>query len=171
MAADRFASIAVANTFLPTGDTSPGEAFLKWREYSQSTPDFNPGDLIPRACAREVSESVSKAYDAPFPDERYKAGARAFPMLVPARPDDPASAPNRAAWKGLLAYQRPFLTCFGDSDPITAGADRIFQAQVPGANGQPHFTVEKAGHFLQEDAGETIAERIAAWLAAQPPRN
>ena len=161
---DRFASIAVANTFLPTGDTPPGEAFFKWREYSQTSPEFSPGSLIPAACSREVSDPVRRAYDAPFPDESYKAGARAFPMLVPVTPDDPASVANRAAWQGLLSYQRPFLTCFSDSDPITAGADRIFQARIPGAAGQAHFTVKNAGHFLQEDAGQEIAERVSAWL-------
>ena len=163
----RFASITVANTFLPTGDHLPSEAFLKWREYSQTIPRFNTGNIISAACTRGLDDRDRAAYDAPYPDESYKAGARAFPMLVPIKPDDPASTANRVAWKGLLTYERPFLTCFSDSDPVTAGADRIFQGQVPGASGQPHFIVENAGHFLQEDAGEEIAGRVAIWLADQ----
>ena len=165
---DRFASIAVANTFLPTGDHAPGEAFLNWREFSQNTPSLNIANIISAACARGIDDQDRAAYDAPYPDESYKAGARAFPILVPITADDPASAANRAAWQGLLAYQRPFLTCFSDSDPITAGADQIFQSKIPGAQGQPHFTVTNAGHFLQEDAGEEIATRVANWLDGLP---
>lgn len=163
---DRFASIAAANTFLPTGDQPPGKAFLQWREYSQNAPEFNSGGIVAAACSRGVSKAVQAAYDAPFPSDRYKAGARAFPMLVPVTPDDPASEANRNAWRGLLSYQRPFLTCFSDNDPITAGADQIFQAKIPGAHGQPHFTVGNAGHFLQEDAGEELATGLVKWLGS-----
>jgi haloalkane dehalogenase len=104
------------------------------------------------------------AYEAPFPDERYKAGARVFPSLVPIQPDDPASAPNRRAWEGLMRYERPFLTVFGDSDPITRGADRFLQAAIPGARDRKHATIAQAGHFLQEDDSQALAVALLDFL-------
>ncbi len=97
------------------------------------------------------------AYDAPFPDESYKAGARRFPMLVPVSPDDPAAAANRAAWAVLQQWEKPFLTAFADGDPIFRGVDAVLQRAIPGAREQPHTTIENAGHFLQEDRGERLA--------------
>ena len=163
---DRFDRVVVANGFLPTGDAAPGEAFLRWREYSQTTPDFHVGGIIKGGCRTELSEDVIAAYDAPFPDDSYKAGARKFPVLVPISPDDPASAPNKAAWTVLEKWEKPALTAFSDQDPITRGADRAFQARVPGTKGQPHTTIEGGGHFLQEDKGEELANVIVEWLAA-----
>lgn len=163
---DRFARVVACNTFLPTGDREAQPAFYAWREYAQTVPELPVGAIVGRGCARGVSPEVIAAYDAPFPDERYKAGARQFPALVPVRPDDPASADNRAAWERLRAYTRPFLTVFGDSDPITRGADRALQKAIPGAAGQPHATIERGGHFLQEDAGPELARAVAAFVAA-----
>jgi haloalkane dehalogenase len=158
---DRFARVVAANTFLPTGDQSPGEAFFRWRAFSQEVPVFPAGKIVKGACARDLAPELIAAYDAPFPDERYKAGARQFPMLVPATPDDPAAEANRRAWASLRAWSRPFLTAFGDSDPVTRGADALLQALIPGAAGQPHVTLARAGHFLQEDAGEELGEIVA----------
>ena len=109
---------------------------------------------------------VAAAYDAPFPDDTYKAGARVFPMLVPTSPDDPAAAANRAAWNVLERWGKPLLTLFSDSDPITAGGDRVFRERVPGAAGQPHMTIEGAAHFLQEDKGPEIAALLADFVLA-----
>ncbi len=164
---DRFARVVASNTFLPTGDQRPPDAFFAWQQFSQTTPEFPIGMIITRASARPVAPEVVAAYDAPFPDERYKAGARAFPMLVPSRPDDPASDANRAAWKVLEKFDRPFLTAFGDSDPITRGGDRVLQARIPGAAGQAHTTLAKTGHFCQEDAGEELAAIVATFTAAR----
>jgi haloalkane dehalogenase len=164
---DRFDRVVVANGFLPTGDAAPGEAFLRWREYSQTTPNFHVGGIIKGGCRTELSEDVIAAYDAPFPDDSYKAGARKFPVLVPISPDDPASAPNKAAWTVLEKWEKPALTAFSDQDPITRGADRAFQARVPGTKGQPHTTIEGGGHFLQEDKGEELANVIVEWLATR----
>jgi haloalkane dehalogenase len=161
----RFARVVASNTFLPTGDRPPPPAFLSWRAFSQTVPEFPVGKIVAGGCARPVAPEVIAAYEAPFPDERYKAGARQFPALVPASPDDPASAANRAVWERLRAYARPFLTVFGDSDPITRGADRILQSEIPGAAGQPHATIARGGHFIQEDAGEELAEIVAAFIA------
>ncbi len=161
----RFARILVANTFLPTGGEPVPEAFFRWREFSQTTSDFHAGGIVKGGCQRPLAPEVVAAYDAPFPDDRHKAGARQFPMLVPVTPDDPGAAANRSAWEVLGRWDKPFLTAFSDRDAITRGADLIFQAAVPGARGQPHTTIEGAGHFLQEDAGEELAEVIVRWLA------
>lgn len=161
---ERFSRIVAANTFLPTGDQPPGEAFLRWQRFSQEAPELPVGRIVNGGCISELPADVIAAYDAPFPDERYKAGARAFPLLVPTRPDDPASEPNRKAWQVLERWEKPFLTAFSDSDPITRGADAVFQARVPGARGQPHVTIEGAGHFLQEDKGEALAQAIVDFV-------
>jgi haloalkane dehalogenase len=162
---DRFARIVVANTFLPTGREPVPPAFFRWREYSQTTPDFHVGGIVKGGCQRELTSEVIAGYDAPFPDDRYKAGARQFPLLVPVAPDDPAAEANRAAWEVLRRWEKPFLTAFSGQDPITRGGDLFFQAAVPGARGQPHATIGGAGHFLQEDAGEELARLLVDFLA------
>ncbi len=164
----RFDRVVVANTFLPTGDLEMPKAFHRWREFSQTTPNFEVGSIVARGCVRPVAPEVIAAYDAPFPDDSYKAGARKFPMLVPATPDDPESAPNRAAWEVLSRCHQPFLTAFSDQDPITRGGDGVFQGLVPGAAGQRHTTITNAGHFLQEDAGPELAKVVVDFIAATP---
>ncbi len=161
---ERFARIVAANTFLPTGDIPPGKAFLRWQRFSQETPVFHAGGIVKGACVTELPPEVLAAYDAPFPDETYKAGARQFPLLVPTSPDDPASVPNRKAWEVLRRWEKPFLTVFSDSDPITRGGDSFFQEAVPGTKGQPHTTLVGAGHFLQEDKGPEMAEVIVSFM-------
>ena len=163
---DRFARVVAANTFLPTGDRDPGDAFRAWQRFSQETPTFDVGAIVNGGCTSDLSPEVVAAYDAPFPDDSYKAGVRQFPLLVPSRPDDPASEANRAAWDSLRSWTKPFLTAFSDHDPITAGADRVLRADIPGCQGQPHTTITNAGHFLQEDAGEELAGVVAAFVAA-----
>jgi haloalkane dehalogenase len=160
---DRFARVVTANTFLPTGDTPPGEAFSNWQRFSQTVEEFPVGFIVNTGCTSDLSSEVIAAYDAPFPDERYKAGARQFPMLVPTRPDDPASVANRAAWDVLRTFTRPWLTAFSDHDPITRGGDRAFQREIPGCAGQPHTTIADGGHFLQEDRGVDLAQVVAAF--------
>ncbi|MGE0102055.1 MAG: haloalkane dehalogenase [Blastocatellales bacterium] len=162
---DRFARIVAANTFLPTGDQKPSEGFLRWQQYSQTVENFHVGGIIKGGCATELSPEVIEAYNAPFPDDSYKAGARQFPVLVPTRPDDPASEPNRKAWEVLKQWQKPFLTAFSDQDPVTAGADRILQKLIPGCAGQPHTTIAGGGHFLQEDKGEELARVVVDFIS------
>jgi haloalkane dehalogenase len=160
----RFARVVSANTGLPTGDTPISDAFLKWRKFSIEVPDFNVGTIIAKFCKNPLPENVAAAYNAPFPDDTYKAGARIFPSLVPISPDDPASPANRKAWEVLSIYDKPFLTAFSDGDPITGGGERIFQKRVPGAKGQPHTTIKGGGHFLQEDCGEELAEVVVDFI-------
>jgi haloalkane dehalogenase len=164
----RIARIVAANTGLPTGDHPMTEAFMRWRAYSQSVPVFHAGGIVKGACVKDLSAEVIAAYDAPFPDESYKAGARAFPVLVPVSPDDSASEPNRRAWQVLMKWTKPFLTAFSDGDPVTRGGDRVFQTKVPGAQGLPHATVTGAGHFLQEDKGEELAAIVVDFIARTP---
>jgi haloalkane dehalogenase len=158
---ERFARVVAANTFLPTGDTKTTDAFLAWRTFSQEVDVFPVGDIVNFGCTTELPHEVIAAYDAPFPDEEMKAGARQFPLLVPTSPDDPESAANRAAWTVLERFTKPFLCAFGDSDPITAGADRALRARIPGCADQPHTTIAGGGHFLQEDRGPELARVVA----------
>jgi haloalkane dehalogenase len=111
-----------------------------------------------------VSDEVIAAYDAPFPDESFKAGARQFPMLVPTSPDDPSSAPNRRAWESLERWTKPFHTAFSDSDPITRGADRMLRERIPGARDAAHVTIAGGGHFLQEDKGEELGDAVVRFV-------
>jgi haloalkane dehalogenase len=164
---ERFDRVVAANTGMPTGDRPMGEAFLRWQRYSQTTPNFHAGGIVKGGCVSELSPEVVAAYDAPFPDDRYKAGARQFPLLVPTSPDDPATVPNRKAWEVLARWEKPFLTAFSDSDPIMQGGDRVFQKVIPGAKGQPHTTIVGAGHFLQEDKGEELAQVVVDFMAGR----
>lgn len=163
---ERFARIVAANTFLPTGDRPPGEAFLRWQQFSQTSPAFDIGRIVQTATVTELPPDVVAAYDAPFPDDSYKAGTRQFPAIVPTAPNDPAAPANRKAWESLRRWEKPFLTAFSDSDPIMHGGERIFQREVLGAQGQPHTIITGAGHFLQEDKGEELAAIVNKFIAA-----
>jgi haloalkane dehalogenase len=163
---DRFARVVAANTFLPTGDRDPGDAFRNWQRFSQETEVFDSGVIVAMGTTTDLPPEVVAAYNAPFPEDRYTAGARQFPLLVPTSPDDPASGPNRAAWEVLERWDKPFLCAFSDRDPITARADQPFVHKVPGASGQPHTTIEGGGHFLQEDRGPELAEVVHRFITA-----
>ena len=165
---DRFRRAVAANTGLPTGDKPMGDAFEAWRRFSQETPELPVGRIVAGGCVSQLSEQAVAAYDAPFPDESFKAGARQFPLLVPNRPDDPASGANRRAWDALRAFNKPFLCAFSDSDPITRGADSPFLAEVPGTKDQPHTTIAGGGHFLQEDRGPELADVIVDFINGTP---
>jgi len=158
---ERFDRVVAANTGLPTGERPLGEAFERWRDFSQRVEELPVGFIVNTGTTTDLTEDVIAAYDAPFPDETYKEGARQFPTLVPNSPDDPASGDNLAAWTSLERFEKPFLCAFSDSDPITRGADEPFRSLVPGAADQPHTTIEGAGHFLQEDRGEELARVVA----------
>jgi haloalkane dehalogenase len=161
---ERFGRVVVANSGLPTGDQGLTDAFNAWQRYSQETPEMPIGAIVAGGCTSALSPDVIAAYDAPFPDESYKEGARQFPVLVPTRPDDPAADANRRAWEVLSRWDKPFLTAFSDGDPITAGGDAIFRRTVPGAAGQEHTTIKGAGHFLQEDRGAELGRVVADFV-------
>lgn len=153
-----FSGVIAANTMLPTGDHKPPQAFLDWQKYSQETDNFDIGNIIQRATQNDLIDEVVAAYNAPYPEEQYKAGARKFPLLVPVRPDDPESENNRQAWACLKQFNKPFITAFSDHDPVTAGGDKIFHKLIPGCKGQAHTTMVNGGHFLQEDCATALAE-------------
>ena len=161
---DRFARVVAANTFLPTGDSAPGEAFANWLKFSQEVEVFPTGTIVNFGCTTDLGPDVVAGYDAPFPDQTYCEGARQFPTLVPISPDDPAAEANRAAWRVLEAFDKPFLTAFSDGDPITAGSDHVLQARIPGARGQAHTTIAGGGHFLQEDRGPELAAVVVDFV-------
>lgn len=160
---ERFARIVVANGFLPTARQGVPRAFRVWRAFAAYSPIFPIGRIVASGCVTKPSREIVAAYDAPFPSRAFKAGARVFPSLVPTTEDDPAVPANRAAWDVLGRWQKPFLTLFGKNDPILGRADAPLQEHVPGAKGQPHERFW-GGHFVQEDRGDYLAERIVAWM-------
>lgn len=163
---DRYARVAIGNGGLPTGHGPASEAFLAWQRYSQETEHFPVGRIVDGGCTTSLPPEVVAAYDAPFPDDSYKAAVRIFPTLVPTSSEDPATPDQEAAWRVLERFDKPFLLCFSDSDPITRGGDAPFLAKVPGARGQAHTTIEGGGHFLQEDRGPELAGVLADFIAA-----
>ncbi len=166
-APERFDRIAVGNGGLPTGTEPIPRAFHLWRAFSRYSPVFPIGRIVATGCAKGLSPEARRAYDAPFPSGRHKAGARAFPSLVPVSPDNPERAANEAAWEVLANWHKPFLTLFSNRDPITRGVWRLFQDRVPGARGQPHRKIEGGGHFLQEDCGPEVAQALAAFVRGE----
>ncbi len=163
---ERFARVAIGNGGLPTGDEPVSEAFMAWQHFSQTTPELHIGNIVSGGCVERLSPEVVAAYDAPFPDESFKEGARQFPNLVPTSPDDPAHDANVAVWQVLAEWTKPFLCCYSDGDAITRGADRKFLAVVPGTRGQAHVTIVGGGHFLQEEKGRELAAVLGAFVAS-----
>jgi haloalkane dehalogenase len=159
---ERFAGLVVANTGLPAG-TGLSEGFEAWLNFSQRTPELPVGWIVNGGSLRSLSDAEVAAYDAPFPDETYKEGARQFPTLVPITPQHASVAENRAAWTVLERFERPVVTAFSDGDAVTRGGEAAFQARMPGAAGQPHVTLG-GGHFLQEDSPAEIVEVIDALI-------
>ncbi|HEV3226632.1 MAG TPA: haloalkane dehalogenase [Acidimicrobiales bacterium] len=162
---DRFARVVIGNGGMPTGDRAPNEAFLAWQNFAKTSDDFPIGGIVSGGCANRLSADVVAGYDAPFPDDTFKAGARAFPSLVPTSRDDPEHDANVKAWEVLSAFDKPFLCAFSDRDPITKGGERQFIGRVAGTEGQAHTTIEGAGHFLQEDKGPELGAVIADFIA------
>jgi len=165
---DRFTRIAIANTGLPLADREPSAAFRAWQKFSQEVPVFDVGKLVNGGCATQLSADAIAAYDAPFPDETYKAGARIFPSLYPDGEDHPSNIANMKAWQVLGQWTKPFITAFSDGDPITGGGHKVFQRDIPGAAGQPHTTIVGGGHFLQEDKGDEFAAVVNQFIASNP---
>lgn len=140
-------------------DTSGIPGFLYWRKFCAESPDLEIGDIF-GAISAAMLDDMRHAYNAPFPDQSYMAGARQFPSLVPVFHDEPEVEENKAAWEVLRKFDKPFMLAFADSDPVTAGGDKIFLAEVPGCQGVAHRTIENAGHFLQQDQPEQCVQAI-----------
>ncbi len=158
---DRFAAVVAANTGLPTGDVAMPDVWWRFRRAVERADVLDVGRLVAAGCVHPMDDAVRAAYDAPFPDESFKAGPRVMPTLVPTAPDDPATDANRAAWRELADFERPFVVAFSDGDPITGAMAPVLSRTVTGARGRTHPVLEDAGHFLQEDAGEQLGGVVA----------
>ena len=156
---ERFAVVVAANTLLPNFELPPlgiadwpGDGIAAWAASTRDLSDMPIGQI--------VSPANAAPYDAPFPDPAFKSGPLEFPALIPVRPDMPGIAENRRAWAVLDRFEGPFLTAFSDGDPFTKAWEDVFHHRVPGARGQPHVEIGSAGHFLQEEQGEALAEAV-----------
>ncbi len=158
----RFSKLFIVNGFLPTAQSPTPPAFRIWRAFAKYSPWLPAGRLVDSGTVSALSPAIRAGYDAPFPDKRFQAGARAFPQLVPTSPEDPAVPANRAAWEVLGHWDKPVLCVFGTRDPILGKADRPLISHIPGAQGQPHARIS-ASHFIQEDAGPELARRLLDW--------
>lgn len=168
---DRFSRLVIMNTGLPTGDRQPGPGFLQWRQFVEHTGrEMQVDRLIELSAVKkdQLTPEILQAYEAPYPDERFKASIATFPLLVPMNLDDPFAAKLRETRDLLGQWEKPVLVMFSDSDPVTAGGDRFFRKTIPGAKDQPEIVIEGAGHFLQEDSGEEIAQHIVEFIARSP---
>ncbi len=184
VAPERFARVVATNTILHTADPALAgrldwadhgidggrvvlqEALVDYVVGTQRMPRIVPSAFVDAATSSTLAKGVLAAYDAPFPDEAYAAGPRQLPILVPLTRNDPGAAIGRRTWSVLGGWTKPFLTAFSDGDPSTRGWAAVFQAKVPGAAGQPHTTIEGAGHFVQEDRGPQLAGVIAGFIEA-----
>ena len=165
---DRFRAVLAANTGLPDGRRRLPDAWWRFRDFVVRSEELPVGFIVASGCADGLAPEVQAAYDAPFPDESYKAGARAFPDLIPQDEDNPATPDNQRAWEVLSTLDTPLLCAFSDGDPVTAGGERMLMGKIPGATGQPHVTIEGGGHFLQEDRGPELARVLVGWLPLLP---
>ena len=160
----RFARVVAANTGLPDGNHDMPAVWHQFKDAVANAPTLDVGRFVTSGCRKPLDPAVVAAYDAPFPDESFKAGPRAMPQLIPIRPDDPGAIANQKAWEVLSALDTPFLCAFSDGDPITGAMAGILPKLIPGAAGQPHTTIRDAGHFLQEDAGEELGRVVADFV-------
>ena len=158
---ERFAGVALSNGGLPEGQAAP-RAFAIWRAFSRYSPVFPIGKIVKAGTKRALSAAEIAAYDAPFPTRASKVAARVYPGFVPLG-DNVAVPDQKHAWAVLEGFDKPFLCCFSDGDPITRGGDALFTARVPGTRGVAHRTLN-GGHFIQEDdpAGFVTAIRDVA---------
>lgn len=161
---ERFASVVAANTGVPTGQTPVSEDLRKWPEMARQMKVFPVGQMVSMGCTGGLTEAEIAAYDAPFPDESYKAAAKSFPALIPITPDNPAVPDMLRAWELLDRFDKPLLCAFSDMDPFNKGGNKALEKRVPGAQGQAHTTITGGGHFLQEDRGTELADVVIAFL-------
>jgi haloalkane dehalogenase len=162
--ADRVGRLVIMNTGLFTGRVSKG--FMAWRDFAERNPDLQIGFIVDGGTTSELPEEVKAAYEAPFPNAESKAGAAAFPLLVPISDDQPGADTMRSVMDELSRWDKPALVLFSDSDPVFPypRSGQVFCDLIPTAGEQER--VEGAAHFLQEDRGEEIGERVLQLLTA-----
>jgi haloalkane dehalogenase len=161
---DRVSRMVVMDTGLFTGEQPMSDAWKAFRDFVERTEDLPVGFLVKGATARGMSDEVQAAYEAPFPTPDSKAGARAFPLMLPTSPDMPGAAAGKRVLDALRTDTRPKLHLWADSDPIIPF--KVGERFAEAINADPPEKIENASHFLQEDAGELIGRRVAEWLSA-----
>ncbi|MFT5919525.1 MAG: haloalkane dehalogenase [Granulosicoccus sp.] len=159
-----FKRLVILNTSLPTGNRSMPLPFKLWQLFSQYWPTLPVGRILQWGTHKKMDKEVVAAYKAPFPKERYKAGARMFPKLVPSSSKSGGVHEMKRAREVLSKWDKPAFVMFSDRDPIMKGGDKFFRKLIPTAKDQPEVTIRRAGHFLQEDKGEDIAQHIADFM-------
>jgi haloalkane dehalogenase len=172
---DRFDGVVAANTALfdpVVAAAMPADAiaeaagpFLGWFEYSQNVEELLASEVVGgdsplNQTRHRLTPGEAAAYDAPFPDESYRAGPRQFPCIVPLDDADPPASMLLDAWAGLEQFTKPFVTAFADHEDVTRFFEPLFQQRIPGAADQDHVTVTNAGHFLQEHGPAELVELI-----------
>lgn len=162
--AERVARLVILDTGLFTGHQRMSDAWTAFRDFVARTEDLPIGMLVRGGCKHDPGDAVIAAYEAPFPSAAAKAGARAFPLLIPGAPDAPGAQAGAATLAALQADARPRLILWADSDPIIPLETGRRFAQALG--GEVDHVIADAGHFLQEDAGPAIGETIAGWLTS-----
>jgi len=159
---DRIERMVILDTGLFTGRQKMTEAWIRFHDFVERTEDVPVGMLVRGACHTDPGDEVIAAYDAPFPGAEYKAGARAFPLILPTRPDAPGAEAGQRVQTALGEDERPKLVLWADSDPIlTLETGRRFAAAL---GTEVHHVIPDASHFLQEDEGARIGGLIADWL-------
>ncbi|MFC6835569.1 haloalkane dehalogenase [Halomarina ordinaria] len=161
---ERFARLVAMNTGVPSGRQEMPEEWEAFRSFVERVEELPVGMLVQNATATDLSEEVLAAYEAPFHTEAAKAGARAWPDMVPRKGGGDGAETTRAAASRLAEWEKPAFVLFADSDPITRGNRDPLRDLIPTASDQPDTWVEGAMHFLQEDAGEELAEEIVAFV-------
>jgi len=156
-----FARLVALNTQLPTGDPSSGHAWFRaWRTEMLAKDSFPQGEMGTTGVKTPLTQECVAAYDAPYPDERYKTGPRRFPMILPIELEDPARPANLAAWDALGNWQKPLLTLYSAEFMGTSMGPETLLAHVPGAANQEHAGIENAGFYIIEDASPDLAQRV-----------
>lgn len=173
---NRFAAVLATNTLLQNCDPPPlgvagwpGDPIAAWIDLCRTASDLPVSEFVAGPCVTRPADAVLAAYDAPFPDARYKAGVLEITCGIPIAEGAEGLDANRAAWRFLESWERPFLTAFSDSDPATIGWEDVFQRRVAGAAGQDHVRIPRAGHFVQEEQGPALADALIAFLKKQRP--
>jgi haloalkane dehalogenase len=164
MIPERFSRLIIMNTGLPTGEEKIPFAFRVWRWFVKVVPNLPIGRILKTATVQPMRPDVVSAYNAPFPGKKYKEGAKAWPLMVPIKPNFEAAPEMKKARDALSKWDKPAFVMFSDKDPITRRGYRFFRRLIPTAKDQPELIIKDAGHFLQEDKGEEIAHHILDFI-------